>query len=279
MRLRLAQRQPQGAIYGPSPGGRTRPCPAGRGETRLSDRSEYTAALLFRKGISPAAIPSIRSPFRHFFSHEVLHIGRFRTYRGETTGTGWGFELCHGVLDGLWVSESTADEIADIYKKNVRRIYGYCAYRLFSGQLAEDATAAVFLRLVEHYPALKAKGERGLRQWLYGTASNVAASYLRDAKRRREIQADLSRQRLESLTHGSDDDGRLDWPLLYKAIGRLKRKHQDVIVLRYFQGMKMAAIAEALGMKHGTVRVILSRATKKLHRELGPLFGGPHGTT
>jgi len=170
------------------------------------------------------------------------------------------------------------DGIVRVYEDSFREIFRYCAYRLFSKHLAEDATSAVFLRLVEQYPTLKGKGRRKIRSWLYGTASNVVARYLRNARRRRDILAELAREREGGPAAGPDGNGRLDWPLLYEAIGKLKRRQQEIIVMRYFQGLQTSAIAEALGMKDVTVRVQLSRAVRKLGSELEMPFGQRRAT-
>ncbi|KKL21561.1 hypothetical protein LCGC14_2444210, partial [marine sediment metagenome] len=87
------------------------------------------------------------------------------------------------------MSDEIGHEILEVYGNSFREIYGYCAYRLFSRQLAEDAASAVFLRLVEQYPTLRGRSQQEIRNWLYGTASNVVARYLRDARRRKEIAA------------------------------------------------------------------------------------------
>jgi len=170
------------------------------------------------------------------------------------------------------------EEIVEVYGNSFREIYSYCAYRLFSKHLTEDATSAVFLRLVEQYPMLRGESRRKIRSWLYGTASNVVARYLRDDKRRKDILAELARESQSRLAAGPDDDGRLDWPVLYEAIGRLKRKQQEILVLRYFQGLQTSTIADVLGMKDVTVRVQLSRAVKRLGSELEIPFGERHAT-
>ncbi len=171
------------------------------------------------------------------------------------------------------MSESTAAEIVEVYERSFREVFRYCAYRLFSKQLAEDAASAVFLRLVEQYPTLRSKDDQEIRKWLYGTASNVVARCLRDAKRRRTIVDTLARERQSRLSAGPNDDGHLDWPVLYEAMDKLNQRQQDVLVLRYFQGLNAPAIGAILGMKPVTVRVQLSRAAKRLKRELDTRFG------
>jgi RNA polymerase sigma-70 factor (ECF subfamily) len=178
-----------------------------------------------------------------------------------------------GVSHGSTVPREDRDDIAEIYEAFFGALYGYCVYRLFSRDQAEDAASAVFLRLVEEYPRLKGKTRLEIRQWLYGAASNVAASYLRDSRRKVEIHAELIRQGQRGEAPGPGEYGRLDWPVLYQALGRLKRAVQDIVVLRCFQGLETSEIADILGMKHVTVRVQLSRAVRKLRLALGKSFG------
>ena len=166
----------------------------------------------------------------------------------------------------------TRDEIVDIYKCLYKGIFSYCAYRLYRKDLAEDAAAAVFLRLVDQYPALKGKSRQDIKNWLYGTARNVAAGFLRDARHSKTIAEDLTRTTRSSSAEDSGRDVRMDWPVVHAAIGKLNERLQDIIFLRFFEGLETFAIAEVLGMKHATVRTQLSRAIKKLGRQLGKAF-------
>ena len=166
------------------------------------------------------------------------------------------------------MQEDVCDEIVDLYERFFGGVFNYCAYRLFTRDLAEDAVSAVFLQLIEKYPTIRGREPEKIRNWLYGTASNVVAKYPRDAKRRGEIHKKVCRERKKLSTHVGENGG-VDWLDLYEAIGRLKLKDQDIIALRYFQELDTASVAEAMGMKHITARVCLSRAIKRLNRELG----------
>jgi len=183
-----------------------------------------------------------------------------------------------GVGYGPIVPFDTGREIADIYGRCFRGVYGYCAYRLYTRSLAEDATSTVFLKLVEKYPALRSKTQREIRNWLYGTASNVVASYLRDAARREKIAAALSRDRANLSAQDPRKGNRFDWPVLYEAMRQLTPEVQAIVALRYFEGLTTSEIAESLGLKHVTVRVRLSRAIKSLRERLERRLG-PYRTT
>lgn len=168
-------------------------------------------------------------------------------------------------------SDNTGQQVLAAYDGHVREIYAFCLRRLACAHLAEDAASAVFLRLVRQYGQVKDRDASGLRNWLYGTASNIVAECLRDARRRREAQAELAKwKRQTDLPAGTD---RLDWPVLYEAIGKLKPRHQDIVVLRYFQGLETSEIAAALGMREPAVRKCLSRAMRRLRGRLGDAFG------
>ena len=164
--------------------------------------------------------------------------------------------------------------IVEIYDDHADEVYGYCLRHLGSPDSAEDAVSAVFTKLVEKYPAMrkKKKAKADIRNWLYGTASNVIAKLLLDRKRHRETVATLVRQQ-QNASFPESDIGRLDWPVLYRAIAKLDETDQAVVVLRFGQDLETAAIAEALGMKHATVRSRLARAIRKLKDDLHVPFG------
>jgi RNA polymerase sigma-70 factor (ECF subfamily) len=161
-------------------------------------------------------------------------------------------------------------EVLGLFDDFGDRIYGYCVHRLFRRELAEEAVSQVFLLLLRQYPSLRHRGKEGIRNWLYGTASNVAAKHLRDERRQRRIAMALAASSTRSYESGEQD--RLDWPVLYEALRELSMKDQEVLTLRYFSGLNTRQIAESLGIKHVTVRVRLSRAIDRLRKKVGKAF-------
>lgn len=163
----------------------------------------------------------------------------------------------------------TRDEIVELYGAFFRGVYAYCAYRLYRSDLAEDAVAAVFLRLVEKYETVRDRGRDGIRKWLYGTASNVAAKHLREARKQKLI-AEALRQDATGWRHDErPTEFGLEWPAVYRALGELAAVDQALVALRYFSGLESPEIAEILGMTAGAVRVRLLRAIRALRQKLG----------
>jgi len=170
------------------------------------------------------------------------------------------------------VQNDIRGEIEDLYRTFFKAIFGYCAYRLFEKNLAEDATSSVFLRFAEEYPKLRGRSKTDIRNWLYGTASNVVARYLADAHREIAVLSGLVRKQEGIFAQPFEDSEILDWPVLYEAMRRLKPRDQEIIALRYFQGFETSVIAKMTGTRHVAVRVRLSRAVKKLRQELEEPF-------
>ena len=173
---------------------------------------------------------------------------------------------------------NSEDDIVELHRSFYGRIFGYCVYRLFRKDLAEDATAEVFLQLVKDYDRLSGTDAVSIRNWLFGTASNVAAKYLRDAKHRREI-TDAVRRAVDAGPGRASGSDKLDWPLLYEAIGRLNMRDQNVVTLRCFEGLEPREIAQALNLPQVTVRVRLCRAIRRLRKDIGAACGEDQGET
>jgi len=73
-----------------------------------------------------------------------------------------------------------------LYERNVERIYNYVYYRTGNVHDAEDLTARVFQRAMNH---IRSYQERGVpySAWLYRIAHNLIANWHRDKKRKVEI--------------------------------------------------------------------------------------------
>lgn len=55
---------------------------------------------------------------------------------------------------------------------------------------------------------------------------------------------------------------------LWDRLGTLSQKRREVVVLRFYEDLPLAEIAEVLGTKVGTVKSLLHRAVKQLEQDL-----------
>lgn len=101
-----------------------------------------------------------------------------------------------------------------------------------------------------------------LSTWIYRIVMNTAVDFLR--KRQKE-SVSLEGVEIE-IPH--EDRYREDDPM--ELLGSLEEKERTVVVLKYFEELKLEEIARILDSNVNTVKARLYRALKKLRIELEP---------
>ena len=157
---------------------------------------------------------------------------------------------------------------AALFRRYYDEIYRYCARRLPTQAAAEDVTSQVFLKMVRKFNSFMGD-EKAFRCWLYRVACNEINSTFRQAGRQARA---FDKIRQDCPTHATDDTENCDLAdenahrltFLKNAIGTLKPTHQDIISLRFYEGLNSEQIGKILEMKPATVRSQLARALKKL---------------
>jgi len=175
--------------------------------------------------------------------------------------------------DGLVIrARHDGGALGQLYERYYDRVFCYCMRRLFIREIAEDTTATVFLRVAKYIPGFRGTTEHDFRNWLFAIATSEINNYFRIARRRDRI-LDAVREEQAAMAKVAADGGgefhRLDWPVLYEALLQLRPRQQSAIVLRFWEGLEHRAIAEVLGCRPVTVRVMLMRAIRRLRKHLG----------
>ena len=134
---------------------------------------------------------------------------------------------------------------------------------------AEDLTQEVF---VEAYRSLRGwRREALFRTWLYGIGRNICRRHLRDQARRRRLfdeDADIqaaSDPRPGPLQRLGVEEHNI---AMLNAIGQLSAEHRVTLMLRAWEGLPYAEIAELTGVPKGTVRSRLHNARRELAKLL-----------
>jgi RNA polymerase sigma-70 factor (ECF subfamily) len=159
-----------------------------------------------------------------------------------------------------------AQALAEIYDSYAEPIYGYLYRYLGNSELAEDLTSEVFLRLLQVLGTSRAPRDR-LRGWLYRVAHNLAMDWFRQQAKgtaiplNEELAADGGSS-LDSLQE------RQIHQRLRQAISQLTPSQQQVILLRFGEGLKLGEIGQILGKSEGSVKLIQHRAIKRLRKLL-----------
>lgn len=162
--------------------------------------------------------------------------------------------------------ERTEREEAEERIRRLMETYGDALLRMCSLQLgdtamAEDAVQDVFWKAYRHLDEFR--NECSEKTWLMRIALNAC----RDYRRRAWFRHVDRRVPVEDLLLSSDAPSPRDDAVL-EAVMRLPAKEREVVLLRYYQEMKLKEIGEALGVPEGTVTSRLNRARGKLRTHL-----------
>ena len=141
----------------------------------------------------------------------------------------------------------------------MKTVYRLCYSFLGSAADAEDATQAVFLKLVNSPRTFE--GEEHEKAWLIVAASNHCRDVLKSAARTRVVALDADGVR-EPATEDHVDE-------VIEAVLRLPDKYKDVVYLHYYEGYKTDEIARMTGVPPSTVRNRLRDARELLRKVLG----------
>jgi len=156
---------------------------------------------------------------------------------------------------------------ARLYRMHYELVFRYCARRLFNRHAAEDVTSTVFLKVLRKLGSFHGNSQ-GFRNWLYSIATNAVNDHLRTKARRADAIRTAAQQLGGSIFPGSDHDLQEINLALKQAVLALQPKYQTVITLRFFEKMRLTEIAEVLDQNPATIRSQLSRALKRLRKEL-----------
>ena len=128
--------------------------------------------------------------------------------------------------------------------------------------MAEDAAQDTFLKAYQKCSSFR--GECSEKTWLMRIAINTCRDYQRRAWLR-WMDRSVDAERL-MLPGGTPVDSQDD--TVIRAVMALPARDREVVLLRYYQQMKLDEISCTLGIPQGTVTSRLNRARSKLRRQL-----------
>lgn len=167
-----------------------------------------------------------------------------------------------------------------LYERYVAQIYRYLYYRTGNIQDAEDLTARTFYRALEHLPRYQ---ERGLpfAAWLYRIAHNIVVNWQRDRRRRPIIALDrvVTYVGVEEDPQGVLEE-REEREQLLRAFRRLSPERQELLILKFVEGMSNAQIGAIMGRSEGAIKSLYHRTLLELKKNLeGTENGGARSDT
>ncbi len=145
------------------------------------------------------------------------------------------------------------------YEATARPLWSYLARVLGSRSLADDLVQESYFRFLR--AELKSNDEGYQKAYLFRIATNLARDHWRRSPAHENYEP-LDPDQLHANDRTADRvQQRSD---LNRALGRLKPRERELLWLAYAEGASHKEIAEVVGLRAASVRLLLFRARQKL---------------
>ena len=157
--------------------------------------------------------------------------------------------------------EEQREKIDKLMEEYGTQLLRMCTVYLRDRDLAQDAVQDTFIKAYRHLQTFR--GDCSTKSWLMGIAVNTCRDYLRTAWFRHiDRRVDTA-----ALPESSAPDVFVDHTVIAE-VNRLPKRYREVILLRYYQGMKVKETADALKLSSSSVKQRIKRSNAILHDRL-----------
>lgn len=158
----------------------------------------------------------------------------------------------------LLVVKGNKDAFVRLIEKNKNLMYRMAFIYVKNEEDALDIVSeAVCKALIS---IKKLKSPEFFNSWIIKIIINSSIDYINRGKKKLPLNEDVAISSVPSSEEFLD---------LYSAIDRLEEKYKTVIVLRYFEDLKLSEISQILECPVNTVKTHIHKALKILKIELG----------
>jgi RNA polymerase sigma-70 factor (ECF subfamily) len=167
----------------------------------------------------------------------------------------------------LQAQDGDAEAFGRIYDGYVERIYRFVFFRVDDQQTAEDITSQVFLKAWSNLDRFEFTRTPYIA-WLYTIAHNTVIDHYRT----RKITTALEDVQLSQPDDAEVVENQIDLTVEMKtikvAMQNLTDDQQQVLHLRFIEGMSNTEIAQQLGKREGAIRALQMRGLQALAKQL-----------
>jgi RNA polymerase sigma-70 factor, ECF subfamily len=159
--------------------------------------------------------------------------------------------------------EGDPDAFARLYDLHVDGVYRFIFFRVGDGQVAEDVTSQVFLKAWEKLDGYQMRG-LPFAAWLFRIARNLVIDYYRARRESVPLEAP------EAIHVASDTDvdnnvaEKIELENLLALLHQLTDDQQQVLKLKFIDGLTTDEIAHQMGKRGGAVRALQMRGLQSL---------------
>ena len=148
------------------------------------------------------------------------------------------------------------DAFRGFYDRTSGALWGYLSRISGDRQVADDLLQESYYRLLKSGVAFESENHR--RNYLYRIATNLVRDTRRGAQ---PVFTDVEVADVAAPAAHVGYEGRAD---VRRALGRMKPRERALLWLAYAQGSSHSEIADVLGLKTSSIKLLLFRARRKL---------------
>lgn len=156
-----------------------------------------------------------------------------------------------------------SDAFAVLYDAYISQIYNFIYYKTLHQETAEDISAEVFIKAWRKLAQFK---DGSFVAWLYSIARHTVIDYYRRHHEHQDIDD------CWDLTDGTDFLAMIDQGLnldkVKSALKSLKSEDREILIMRFWQDLSFAEIAQRLDKKEGAVKMSCARALERLRSNM-----------
>jgi RNA polymerase sigma-70 factor (ECF subfamily) len=154
-----------------------------------------------------------------------------------------------------------ADAFAELYRRNLTRVYRYHIAHTGNIRDAEDLTSQTFMAALEGISSFRGRGS--FAAWIMGIASKKRLMFFRGGRLEVPLEAaihypspDLPTDKAASL--------RLQLESISRALRMISLDRAEAIILTYFGGLSNAETGRVLNKSEAAVKMLISRGLQDL---------------
>jgi RNA polymerase sigma-70 factor (ECF subfamily) len=156
------------------------------------------------------------------------------------------------------------DTFRAFYERTARGVWAYLARVTGDRQIADDLLQETYYRFLRAAATHSSEDHR--RNSLYRIATNLA----RDVRRRNLLRAtELVGHDIERMSGADREEASGQAADVSRAMAKLKPRERAILWLAYAEGNSHREIAEVLGLRTSSMKILLFRARRKMAELLG----------
>lgn len=171
-------------------------------------------------------------------------------------------ELVREAIDG------DQESFAVLFRLTLPSIYRYLLGRCGDASLAEDLAQDAYLRAMRAIGRSFQGGSSEFLAWMIRIARNRFLDHVKSGRVRWETVVEELPVTLAVGNPEAEALASVEGSELKRALQRLTEEQQEIVLLRFFQGLQISEVASATGRTEGAVKALQFRALRALARIL-----------